>query len=211
MQKKKTRTDVAAYIRVSSDSQSYATQRADILRASKARGDAIAQWFHDRGKRDVLTRPELTKLRALVKSGEVRRLYIFALDRLTEGTARLLTIVKELHDGGCEIVSLHDPFPLDGPMAEIAIAWLGWFAQQERKRTNERLAAARARIEGDGGHWGRPRRVGPADERRIRELGERLTMRQVAKRTRIPLATVARVLSQKGPYGRTAKTRVKRG
>jgi DNA invertase Pin-like site-specific DNA recombinase len=200
---------IAAYIRVSSGSQNAATQRAAILRAARARRETVRHWFSERARRDVLRRVELGKLRAMVKRGEVRKVYVFALDRFTEGIRATLSIVEELREGGCELVSLHDPFPLNGPEGDVAIAALAWAAQRERARLNDRLRAARARIEREGGHWGRPRRVGPADERRVHELGKRLKSRQIAAELGIPEATVRRVLSQKGPYGRRPKGRGK--
>jgi DNA invertase Pin-like site-specific DNA recombinase len=202
---------IAAYIRVSSGSQNAATQRAAILRAAKARRETVRHWFSERARRDVLRRDELGKLRAMVKRGEIRKVYVFALDRFTEGIRATLSIVEELREGGAELVSLHDPFPLNGPEGDVAIAALAWAAQRERQRLNERLRAARARVEREGGHWGRPRRVGPADERRIRELARKsgLTSRWIAGEMGIPEATVRRVMRQKGPYGRTAKRRKK--
>jgi len=219
-----TRT-VAAYVRVSSRGQNAATQRAAIETAARARGDTIGHWYAEKQSATRLRRPELDALREAVRRGELGRVYVFRLDRLSRtGIRDMLQVVDEFRSARCELVNLADGFSVEGPGSDIVIAVMAGFAQMEREALGERVAAARARVEREGGHWGRPRRVGPADERRIRELageiatrqGElfgpsrrRLTSRQIGKRLGIPEATVRRVLSQKGPYQRRPKSRKK--
>src|SRR5256885_11211629 len=54
--------------------------------------------------------------------------------------------------------SVADGFDLAGPAAEIILAVVSWAAKLERLAINERIAAARERIEAEGGKWGRPDR-----------------------------------------------------
>ena len=59
----------------------------------------------------------------------------------------------------------------------------------------ERIAAARQRVEAEGGRWGRPRRMDDAQVKRaaaLRRTG--LSVRQVADRMGLPKSTVERVL-----------------
>ena len=74
---------IAAYIRVSSRSQSTATQRDAITRAAKARGEPVGEWFEESKSAKALgDRPELARLRDSVRRGGVRLIFVYRLDRL---------------------------------------------------------------------------------------------------------------------------------
>lgn len=61
---------------------------------------------------------------------------------------------------GCELASVADGFGLDGPAAEVGLAVMAWAAKMERLAINERISAARERVEAER------RRVGGGDDRR---------------------------------------------
>jgi len=196
--------NVAAYLRVSSRAQDHATQRAAVERAAAARGDSALTWYSEKRSGKLLARPELDRLRADVRAGAVRRLYVYRLDRLTRSGIRdTLEVVEELRRCGCELVTVADGFSLDGPAAEIILAVMAWAAKMERLAINERISAARERVEAEGGTWGRPVRLDAetvASVRRMRAEGR--SVRQIAVAAKVPRSTVARLLSRKdGPAG----------
>ncbi len=123
----------------------------------------------------------------------------YRLDRLTRsGIADTLHVVAELRGSGCEIVSVSDGFDLNGPAAEIVLAVLGWAARMERLAINERISAARERVEAEGGRWGRPRSVDAAQEeqmQRMRRAGQSLS--QISAAMKKPRSTVGRVLARR--------------
>lgn len=186
----------AAYVRVSSRAQTHAMQQAAIERAALARGDPSLVFYAERLSGKTIDRPELARLRADVRAGAVRRLYVFRLDRLTRSGIRdTFELIEELERYGCEVVTVADGFDLQGPTREIVLALLAWAAKMERLAINERISAARERKEAAGGRWGRPRRVDAgtlASARRLRAEGR--TLRQVAVALKVPRATLARVL-----------------
>jgi DNA invertase Pin-like site-specific DNA recombinase len=190
---------IAAYVRVSSRSQTYGMQRDAIERASAARGDEIRHWFEEKLTGAKLDRPGLSSLRECVRQGEIRKLYVYRLDRLSRSGIRdTLATLEELKNNGCTLVTVADGFDLEGPASEIVIAVMAWAAKMERLAIGERICAARARVESQGGAWGRPKRVSPELVRRIREaIG---TVRQLSARFHVPRSTVSAVLSGKGPY-----------
>jgi DNA invertase Pin-like site-specific DNA recombinase len=194
---------VAAYVRVSSRSQNYATQVETIKRASEARGDEIGAWHVEKKSASKLDRPVLNRVRELARGGEIQRLYVFRLDRLARtGVRDLLTVLDELRGGGCRVVSLADGFDLEGPASDVVVAVLAWAAQMERLALGERIAAARARIEAKGGAWGRPRRLTTEQVDKIQQRHKAgRSIRQISVALKVPRSTVAEVVSGKGAYG----------
>jgi DNA invertase Pin-like site-specific DNA recombinase len=148
----------AAYIRVSSRSQDHAYQRVEIERVCRARGESIGLWFADTASGRSMQRPELDRLRAAVHAGEIRRLWVWRLDRLTRsGIVDTLNVLEEFRGARCSVQSVADGFDLEGPAAEIVLAVVAWAAQTERQKIAENVAAARARMALQGKTWGPPR------------------------------------------------------
>ncbi len=88
---------------------------------------------------------------------------------------------------------MSDGFALDGPAVEVVLAVMSWAAKRERLAINERISAARERVEAEGGRWGRPTRLSTEEVTRVRELrAQGRSLRQIAIALKVPLATVAR-------------------
>lgn len=186
--------EATAYVRVSSKAQDVAMQRHAIERAASARGDAIAEIYAEKKSGKSIVRPELDRLRADARAGKLRRLYVYRLDRLARSGIRdTFEVVDELRRCGVELVSVSDGFSLDGPASEIVLAVMAWAAKMERLAINERIAAARERVESEGRSWGRPPRMDDQQLSRARAMREEgRSMRQIAVALKIPLATIAR-------------------
>jgi DNA invertase Pin-like site-specific DNA recombinase len=132
-------TTASVYIRVSSRAQDHTTQRTAIERAAAARGDVITTWFAEKKSAQTMARAELQRLRADARGGNVRKLYVFRLDRLTRSGIRdTFELVEELCAHGVEIVSVADGFDLNGPAAEIVLAVMSWASKMERIAIGER-------------------------------------------------------------------------
>lgn len=191
---------VAAYLRVSSKAQDYATQRDAIERAAAARGDTVATWVEEKRSAKTLARPGLDRLRADARSGLVRRLYVFKLDRLCRtGVADTFTVLGELRAHGVEVIAVADNLHLkpgaDDITSEVFVFALGLAAKLERAAINDRISAARERVEREGGQWGRPRRLDTAGVERVRQLREQgRSLRQIAVALKVPLSTVGRAV-----------------
>jgi len=200
-------SDVAAYIRVSTRAQNYATQRDAIERAAKVRGETVERWFEEKRTAKKLDRPVLKDVRELSRRGCLRKLYVFRLDRLARSGIRdMLMVLEELETHGTKVISVSDGIDLEGPARDVIVSVLAWAAQWEHRAHGERVSAARARVEASGGQWGRPRSVSLADARRAierRKNGE--SIRDIARAMKIPRSTVAEVLSDKTSYARMLK------
>ena len=193
----KTETAVA-YVRVSSKAQDLGMQKLAIQRAAAARGEKMETWYQEKASGKTMKRPELERLRNDVVRGLVRRVYVFRLDRLTRSGVRdTFEIVEEFQNHSVELVSVNDGFDLTGPAAEIILAVLAAAAKMERLVINERISAARARVEAEGRKWGRPRRLDDVAEQRVQQLhDDGRSLREIAVALKIPRATVARTLAR---------------
>ncbi len=188
-----------AYIRVSSKGQHYDLQHGAVQRAAAARGDEIAEVYQEKRTATEFARPELDRLRAEVRAGRIKRLYVFRLDRLTRtGIRDTFELVEELRRHGCELVTCSDGFDLAGPLAEPLLAMMAWADKMETHARRERQAAARERMEQVGGRWGRPSRLNPELLQQARELrGRGRSLRRIAVALKVPRATLARHLASK--------------
>jgi DNA invertase Pin-like site-specific DNA recombinase len=190
--------DAAAYIRVSSRGQHYELQSSAVARAAAARGDVLADIYAEKRTATTMERPELERLRAEVRAGRVKRLYVFRLDRLTRtGIRDTFELVEELRQHGCELVTASDGFDLTGPFAEPLIALFAWAAKMENHARRERQSAARDRIEEDGGRWGRPSRLSPEQLARAQAMkAKNRSVRRIAMALKVPRSTIARHLAR---------------
>ena len=186
----------AAYVRVSSRSQDHAMQRHSIERAAAARGDRVGLWYAEKRSAKTLARPVLDRLRQDAREGKVRKLYVYRLDRLTRSGVRdTLEVVEELRAAGVELVTVADGFDLEGPAAEIVLCVMAWAAKMERLAINERIAAARDRVEAEGGAWGRPRRMDDSQVARVLRLRRRgASLREISIAVEVPRSTIARAV-----------------
>lgn len=139
---------------------------------------------------------------------------MYRLDRLTRSGIRdTFEVMEELRANGCEVVSVGDGFDVNGPAAEIVMAVLSWAAKMERLAINERISAARERVESEGGKWGRPSRFTADDLVKLDALRvQGRTIREIAMAMKVPRSTVQRALSQKdGPQTAVGAPRRKVG
>ncbi len=190
--------NATAYVRVSSKGQDFPMQKHAIERAAQARGDRVREWYAEKKSAKTIARPELDKLRQDARAGLLRKLYVYRLDRLTRSGIRdTLEVVEELRAHGVELITIADGFDLNGPAAEVVLAVLSWAAKMERLATNERIAAARLRIEAEGRTWGRPRRLDDAQVAKVialRRAGR--TLRAIARTMRCPASTISDALAR---------------
>ena len=202
---------VAAYVRVSTRQQDLEAQTEAISRACEARGEAIGVWFREKASGRRLERAELDALRAAVRRGEIRKVYVFRIDRLgRSGIRDIFEVVDEFRRNGCKLATVADAFDPDGPAGDVVLAMLAWGAQMERQALSDRISAARADVERKGGHWGRPRRLGPIMLERARTMREKgLTIREICVALKVKRSTLSDALSGKGPYAGAERVGIK--
>lgn len=118
----------------------------EFIRSMAWRGWCVAgEHFDDEGQSGATTdRPSLAKLLRRIEDGEVHRVIVYRLDRLTRRLAdwAKLAAVFERHDIGLTIV--HGAIdPEAGSLQRFQLNMLATFAEMEREMIAERLADAR--------------------------------------------------------------------
>lgn len=194
------RAKPAAYLRVSTSPQEADNQREAVLLAAAARGDGELTWFIDTGSGRSWQRPALEQLRSAIFRGEVGRVYVWKLDRLSRmGIADTCQLVREWRQAGCALVSALEGFDFGDLVAgELLLAMLAWAADWEWRQQQDRLAAARQRREKSGKSWGRPsKRADVAQKiREMREQHPKRSVREIAVALKVPKSTVHEALKK---------------
>jgi putative DNA-invertase from lambdoid prophage Rac len=155
---------VGVYMRVSSDKQDAANQEPDLRRMVDAREGMAAAWDaavkYVESESAVKERPAFERLREDCRTGKVRRLYIWAIDRFGRSMFANVRDVIDLDRWGVTVVSVRDSW-LDttgDPMTrKLLLAILSWVAEHERERLIQRTRAGLARAKASGKTLGRPK------------------------------------------------------
>lgn len=145
----------AVYLRVSTDGQDETNQEPDCLRLCTARGwDPVIFREHESGAK---RRPIWDSVKQAAHRGEVGGVVIWALDRAGRDRVRLAHDIAEFARKGVAVVSVRESW-LDqpvGPLRDLLIQIMGWFAESERARLVERTKAGLARAKAQGKKLGR--------------------------------------------------------
>ncbi|ABS26857.1 recombinase family protein [Anaeromyxobacter sp. Fw109-5] len=194
--------NATAYIRVSSKAQNLAMQRHAIEQEAARRGDTIVEWYSEKRSAKTSQRPELERLRADIRAGCVRKVYGFRFDRfLRTGPADAFKFAEECHQNGVELVTVADGLHLkpgkDDVVTSVLLFAFSLAAKLERAAINDRIAAARERLEAEGKPWGRPSRLTSGDVAKIVALqAQGLSHRAIAVRVHVPRSTVTLALKR---------------
>jgi DNA invertase Pin-like site-specific DNA recombinase len=191
-----------AYSRVSSKSQNLAMQRHAIEHEAARRGDTVVEWYSEKRSAKTSQRPELDRLRADIRAGRVKKVYGFRFDRfLRTGPADAFKFAEECHQAGVELVTVADNLHLkpgnDDVVTSVLLFAFSLAAKLERAAINDRIAAARERLEAEGRPWGRPSRLSARDVQQMVALSRQgLSHRAIAMRVHVPRSTVTLALKR---------------
>jgi DNA invertase Pin-like site-specific DNA recombinase len=197
----------AVYLRVSTDRQDEANQEPDCLRICEARKwEPVIVRETESGAKH---RPQWERVKQMVHRGEVGAVVIWALDRAGRDRVRLAHDLAELARKGSDLASVREPW-LDqpsGPMRDLLIQVMAWFAQMERDRLRERTRAGLARAVAQGKKLGRPATVTPTQLRDAKEAVLRgAPVATAAREAGVGRRTLRNYLAQKGPQKAEGKT-----
>lgn len=194
---------VIAYIRVSTQEQSYQGQRYEIETWCRQNGISVDKWVEEKvsGMRNVKDRT-LGKVIGKMKEGDL--LVCTELSRLGRNMMMVMSILNRCSEKNIRIRSIKDNFELSDSLQSKIIAFaFSLAAEIERNLIAERTREALAAKKAEGIKLGRPR--GKSRERQrydhmreyvLRMLEQKRPRREIAKRVGIHPNTLSRYLRE---------------
>ena len=187
--------NAALYFRVSTDQQSVALQKRDLLGYCTSRGIKIVQMFEDVGvsgtKRD---RPALGLMMKQARQRKFDTVIVWKFDRFARSVQHLLEALEEFRSIGIEFISYSEGIDTTTPAGKMVFTFLGAVGEFERCLIQERVRSGIARAQAEGVHCGRPRKVFDFDQA-VRLRDEGVNLRQIAKALGVGCGTVHRAIS----------------
>ena len=186
----------AVYMRVSTSSQTVASQRREIERYLTAHRIGDVTWFIDNGATGTtMNRPALGELKSAVFRGEVQTIVLYSLDRLSRTALDGLNLLCEWLAAGVRLIVVTMEMDFSGTVGRMVASLLLHIAELERGHLRDRQAAGIAAARANGQRWGgrKPGTGRKADPRRVLELRRRgLSNREVAQALGVSVRTVQR-------------------
>ena len=137
---------IALYCRVSTDEQaregvSLDEQQERLTAYCRAMGwSEVPLLFIDDGySAKNLERPQLTRLLEAVKKGEISKILVTKLDRLSRRLLHLLELIESFHQINVSFISISEAFDTNTPAGRLTLQVLGAVAEFERERIRERV------------------------------------------------------------------------
>lgn len=135
------------YLRVSTENQTEKygldLQKNKIIERAEKEGDKIDKWYIDGGySGSTLDRPDIQRLLEDSKNGNIEKVYIYKLDRVSRDTIDTLVILyRTLPEYNVKIVSATEELSLDTPMDKMKIGIDALMGQYEREVISMRTKA----------------------------------------------------------------------
>ncbi len=191
---------VALYARVSTSDkgQDPALQLTPLTEYCNQRGWQIAQQYVDIGVSGIKSkRPELDRLLDDARKRKIDVICVWKLDRFGRSIQHLINTLEELQGLGVSFVSYMESLDFTSATGKLMFNILASFSQFERDIIAERVRAGMANAKRKGVKIGR-RATSAVSLAKIIEAHEteKLSVRQIVEKVRIPRATVHRTLKQ---------------
>ena len=185
----------AIYTRVSSRQQDQRGQLLDLERWAKQL-DSPPLWFHDTKTGKDMAREAFNSLLDECRSGKVKTIVVWRLDRLGRTARGLTELFEELQRLGVVLISLKEGVDLSTPAGRLICNVLASVAQFETEVRGERQRAGIEAARAAGKRWGGsrpgPRKLDRAKVEMLRANG--LNHVQIAGVLKISLSSVKRAL-----------------
>lgn len=149
-----------AYIRVSTEDQaresvSLDTQRAKIAAYAAAYDFKVAEFVRDAGESaKTLKRPGVARIFESVKHGEIDRIVVAKLDRLTRSVRDLADVIDLCAKHNVALVSVGETLDTSSAAGRMVVNMLATVAQWEREAIAERTSDALAEKRRSGSAYG---------------------------------------------------------
>lgn len=190
---------VAVYLRVSTADQNTDAQEHQVLDFCRKRGWRSPRVFRDSACGAANHRPGLESMLSFIRTGSVRHVVTYKLDRLGRSLTHLAIMVSEFQTRNVGLICTSQGIDTStpNPVAQLQLGVLMAVAEFERALIKERTIAGLAVARKHGKRIGRP----PLPSRKVsrilkmaRQLGS--SIRSIAREAAVAPSTVSRVLAR---------------
>jgi DNA invertase Pin-like site-specific DNA recombinase len=143
------RTNVAVYVRVSTEEQDEQIQVDQISQWLQGNGidPGTVRWFVDKGHSgDTLNRPAFKELQDAIFMGEIRTVVTYKLDRLSRKLHDGINVLVGWIDKGLRVVCTTQQIDFNGTIGSMLAAVLLGFSQIEQETRRQRQADGIAKV-----------------------------------------------------------------
>ena len=189
---------VALYVRVSTDGQSTALQRRDLVQACEYRGWEVTEVYEDAGISGAKGREGRPAFDRLCQDATRRRFDIIAawsVDRLGRSLRDLVEFLGDTHGAGVDLYLHHQAVDTTTPAGRALFQMMGVFAEFEKAMIRDRVKAGLASAKAKGVRLGAPRVDAKVIRQIEREKAKGLSVRTIAAKVGVGVGTVHRVVS----------------
>lgn len=131
------------YARQSVDKEDSISIESQIELCLREVGGYPHKVFRDKGYSGKNTeRPDFQEMMATVRSGGVRRIIVYRLDRISRSVLDFANVISELQKYGVEFVSITERFDTSTPIGKAMLMIVMVFAQLERETIQQRVIDA---------------------------------------------------------------------
>ena len=193
---KKLRT--IAYVRVSRLVQSYDSQYQCLKEYCKRNGYDDVEFHQETASGSKQKRPVLDNILKLVRSGSVKRILTYRLDRLGRSLQDLLAHISVFNEYGTDFISVSDGIntSTDSPFGRLQLQLLGVVSEYEKSLIRERCLAGLAAARAKGRVGGRPGLSQETKDRINHKLKEGFHPRTISRELGISPASVYKAKKQ---------------
>jgi len=149
--------ETGIYVRVSTEEQvkegySIRGQEQKLKDYARIKDWQIYDVYIDEGisGKNITERPEINRLIEDVKSGRVKNVLVFKIDRLTRSTSDLIYLVDLFNEHDCAFNSLMESIDTQTASGRMFLKIIGIFAEFERENIAERIILGRERKVNEG-------------------------------------------------------------
>jgi DNA invertase Pin-like site-specific DNA recombinase len=148
---------VGVYVRVSTDDQTTASQKAELQAWAERAGHTVVRVFEDQGISGAKGRDKRPAFDALLKAAvrrEIDTIAVWSSDRLGRSLSHLVEVLQTIRDTGTSLYVHTQAVDTTTPAGRALFGMLGVFAEFEREmivaRVNAGLDRAKSALARDG-------------------------------------------------------------
>ena len=202
-------TPVALFARVSTKTQDFGRQLRDLQRHADRAGYQVVATIAEKlsgSRRSRAKRPDLDRLLALARGGQVRQVLVTELSRLGRRARETRQVVEELADLEVSVFALNIqlgsllPDGKPNPIARLVMTVLMEVDEMETERLGERIRSGQEKAYSAGAQKGRPIGTVQKEEKLlarhkkvVKHLHTGLTVREIAELAGCSTNTVLKV------------------